>query len=189
MPWFLVDDQYPADERVLATSLAARGLWVTAGAWASAHHTDAVPAHVLEALGSTPTLEAELRTARVWRRVRGAYQFMQPGLCKIPAQETVDKQREMKNERQRRWREGRGRRDVDASTAPSTWSPSPYPYPGVDLPTDTARASPAPVENRKTPFQVRNGTRQPPPVADAIAAALHPEDHPRRGRHARKDTT
>ena len=191
MPWFLVDDQFPTDDRVLAISLAARGLWVTAGAWSSNRHRDDVPDHVLAALGSTPELEDELRTARVWRRIKGAYRFEQHGLCKIPAKETVDKQREMKTERQRRWRENHGRRDVDASTAPSTWvpTPTPTPYPAVAVATDRASPSTARAPTPK-PISSVNG-RQPPPLADVLATqaalATHDDDPPLRGRHARKD--
>lgn len=125
MPWFLVDDQFHSHPDVLATSLAARGLWVTAGSWSSARHIDVVPDHVLASFGSTPKLAAELATARVWKRVRGGYRFTQEGLCRIPARETVDKLREQKTERQRRWRERHSRRSVDASTDASTLDPDP----------------------------------------------------------------
>jgi len=159
MSWFLVDDQFPADERVLAISLAARGLWVMAGSWASTHHTDVVPAHVLASLGSTPELVTELVTARVWRKARGGYRIEQEGLCKIATQETVDNQKKMKTERQRRWRESQGRRAVDASTGPSTWDPGPDPgsNPGVH------------VVNRV------NGSNGHPPTAviDAIIKEIH----------------
>lgn len=57
-------------------SLAARGLWVTAGSWSSAHLTDgAVPDHVLGLLGGTPELAAELVAAGLWRRTRRGYVF------------------------------------------------------------------------------------------------------------------
>lgn len=112
MPWFLVDDDYPTHPGVLATSLAARGLWVTAGAWSSARLTDVVPDHVLVALGSTPKLATELVDAQAWKRVRGGYKFIQEGTCKIPSKEAVENTRKSKAERQARWRAGR--RGVDA---------------------------------------------------------------------------
>lgn len=160
MPWFLVDDQFPTHDGVMAVSLAARGLWVTAGAWLSAHHKDVVPDHVLAALGSTPELVDELCTARLWKRGRGGYRFEQHGTCKIATQETVDKQREMKNERQRRWRENQSRRDVDSSTAPSTWYPGPDPgsNPVVDVVNRTNGSS---------------GARDPTAVIDAIIKEIH----------------
>lgn len=76
MPWFRVDDGFATHPKVLATSLEARGLWVTAGSWSSAHLTDgAVPRHVLLSLGGTPTLAEELVTAGLWRRRRDGYVF------------------------------------------------------------------------------------------------------------------
>lgn len=78
MPWFPVDDGFYSHPKVLATSLAARGLWATAGSWCMdpAHLTDGViPDHVLAALGGTPELAAELVTAGLWRRSRKGYAF------------------------------------------------------------------------------------------------------------------
>lgn len=78
MPWFPVDDSFHSHPKVLATSLAARGLWATAGSWCSdtAHLTDGViPGHVLAALGGTPELAAELVAAGLWRRTRKGYAF------------------------------------------------------------------------------------------------------------------
>lgn len=76
MPWFPVDDSFHSHPKALATSLAARGLWVTAGSWSSAHLTDGVvPVHVLASLGGTPELAAELVAAGLWRRTRQGYVF------------------------------------------------------------------------------------------------------------------
>lgn len=133
MPWFLVDDDFPTDERVLAVSLAARGLWTMAGAWASRRHTDVVPAHVLASFGSTGPLVDELTAARMLKRCRRGYLIQQEGLCRIPVQETVEKERKQKTERQRRWRENRSRRLVDASTDASTLDPDPDPRSEVDV--------------------------------------------------------
>jgi hypothetical protein len=79
----------------------------------SAHPTeDAVPDHVLTALGSTPKLAAELVNARLWKRARGGYRFIQEGTCKIPSAEDVERSRKSKAQRQARWRAAR--RTVDA---------------------------------------------------------------------------
>ncbi len=78
MPWFPVDDSFHSHPKVLATSLAARGLWVTAGSWSNdhAHPTDGVISdHVLASLGGTPELAAELVAAGLWRRTRKGYVF------------------------------------------------------------------------------------------------------------------
>lgn len=78
MPWFPVDDAFHSHPKVLATSLAALGLWAKAGSWCMdpAHITDGVvPAHVLASLGGTDELAAELVTNRLWRRTRKGYVF------------------------------------------------------------------------------------------------------------------
>lgn len=76
MPWFRVDDGFHSHPKVLATSLAARGLWVTAGSWSSDHLTDGVvPDHVLASLGGTPELADELVASGLWRRRRNGYHF------------------------------------------------------------------------------------------------------------------
>lgn len=76
MTWFKVDDQFHSHPKVTATSLAARGLWVTAGSWSSAHLTDGVvPDHVLALLGGTQQQAAELVTAGLWTRTRGGHRF------------------------------------------------------------------------------------------------------------------
>jgi hypothetical protein len=76
VPWFRVDDGFASHPKTLATSLAARGLWVTAGSWSSAHLTDGVvPDHVLASLGGTPELADELVAAGLWRRVKAGWKF------------------------------------------------------------------------------------------------------------------
>ena len=120
MPWFQMDDDFPTHPGALAVSLAAKGLWATAGTWCSKRLTDVVPSHVLASFGSTSELEAELCAAGMLKRVRGGYQYVQEGLCKIPAKETVDYKRKLKSERQSRWREARRRREVDAPVDAST---------------------------------------------------------------------
>jgi hypothetical protein len=76
MPWFKVDDRFYSHPKVLATSLAARGLWVGAGAWSSDHLTGGVvPDHALVLLGGSPKLADELVAAGLWKRSKGAYRF------------------------------------------------------------------------------------------------------------------
>jgi hypothetical protein len=126
VPWFLVDDRFPTHPSVLATSLAARGLWVTAGAWSSANLTDLVPVHVLASFGSTPELEAELARAGVWKRTRGAYRFTQEGLCRIPSRERAERDTKLATGRQARWRAGKRDRAPDGGE-PQSYPPSTSP--------------------------------------------------------------
>ena len=91
MTWFRVDDVFHSHPKVAATSLAARGLWVTAGSWSSAHLTDGVvPDHVLVSLGGTPELADELCAAGLWRRTRAAHKFHDWSACNPTKKEVVD---------------------------------------------------------------------------------------------------
>jgi hypothetical protein len=76
MTWFKVDDRFYSHPKVLATSLAARGLWVSAGAWSSDQHTAGIVSdQALAMLGGTPELAAELVAAGLWKRSKGGHRF------------------------------------------------------------------------------------------------------------------
>lgn len=77
MPWFKVDDSFHSHPKVLATSPAALGLWVVAGAWSSANLTEGfVPDHALPRLiPDSEPLARELVSVGLWRRERGGYRF------------------------------------------------------------------------------------------------------------------
>jgi hypothetical protein len=125
MPWFRVDDGFHSHPKALSTSLSARGLWVTAGSWSSAHLTDgAVPDHVLVSLGGTPELAAELVAAGLWKRRKNGYQF-HDWTQKNPTKVAVENERKAAAERQRRSRDARSsRRDNDVSHGVSHTTPS-----------------------------------------------------------------
>lgn len=112
MPWFRVDDGFHSHPKVLAVSLAARGLWVTCGSWSSAHLTDGfIRDQVLASLGGSPELAEELVSEGLWRRRKGGYQFHQ-WAEKNPTKEAVKNDRENNAERQRRHRQRRQRLQV-----------------------------------------------------------------------------
>lgn len=79
--WFKVDDkfhQHSKVRKVLAEEPAALALWVVAGSWSSDNLQDGfVPDHQLQWLlpARADELAHKLVTARLWRRVRGGYQF------------------------------------------------------------------------------------------------------------------
>jgi len=112
LPWFRVDDGFHSHPKVLATSLAARGLWVSAGSWSSGHLTDGVvPDHVLAALGGTPELAAELVSAGLWKRRRNGWQFHQWD-AKNPTKVDVEKERRKGARRQALFRNGELRQAI-----------------------------------------------------------------------------
>ena len=109
---FIVDDRFHSDPRVLATSLAARGLWVSVGAWSSDHgKSGAVPDHVLAALGSTPELRDELVATGLVRRIRRGVLIADWELLNETAEKAAQREadagrkRDQANERQRRRRD------------------------------------------------------------------------------------
>lgn len=77
MTWFKVDDSFHSHPKVLASTPAALGLWVVAGAWSSANLTEGyVPDHALPRLLPDPEpLARELVANGLWRRERGGYRF------------------------------------------------------------------------------------------------------------------
>lgn len=67
MAWFKVDDQLPVHPKWLVTPQAARGLWITAGAWSAAHQRDGhVPSAALPALGAKRREADALVRAGLW---------------------------------------------------------------------------------------------------------------------------
>lgn len=110
MTWFLVDDGFHSHSKarkVAAKCPAALGLWVLAGSWCSEKLTDGfIPDDDLPwILPGAVELAAELVAARLWRRVKGGYQFHDFGdVNKSRAQVMAD--REAAKERMRRLRSG-----------------------------------------------------------------------------------
>jgi hypothetical protein len=105
MTWFKVDDQYWSHPKVMFISLAARGLWTTAGAYSAQHLTDGlIPANVLHTITpGTPVaverLAHELVTTGLWEVVPGIgwrfhdWEDHQPTRAQVEARRTAEKQK------------------------------------------------------------------------------------------------
>lgn len=126
MPWFRVDDGFHSHPKTLSTSLSARGLWVTAGSWSSAHLTNGVVRpQDLASLGGTPELAAELVSAGLWEKRRGGGWKFHQWSPRNPTREAVEKDRADAAERQRRSREAKSsRRDSRRDNSVSHRTPS-----------------------------------------------------------------
>ncbi|OXM69662.1 hypothetical protein [Amycolatopsis vastitatis] len=109
MPWFKVDDKFHSHNKirkVLADEPAALALWVVAGSWSSDNTTDGViPDHQLPWLFpvGADELARKLVAARLWRRVRGGYEFHEwlsdsDGTKRNPSREEVENERRKKAE-------------------------------------------------------------------------------------------
>lgn len=115
MPWFKVDDSFHSHPKVWACSPGALGLWVVAGAWASANLKDGfVPDHAIpRLLPGAQELANELVTAGLWRRSKGGYQF-HDWHDYNPTAEDVQADRKAARERMRKLR---SKRRVDSESA------------------------------------------------------------------------
>lgn len=109
MTWFKVDDKFHSHSKVrkiLADEPAALALWVVAGSWSADNTTDGVvPDHQLPWLFPTggDELARKLVNARLWRRVRGGYEFHEwdadaDGTRRNPTREEVEEVRRKKAE-------------------------------------------------------------------------------------------
>lgn len=98
---FTVDDKFHSHAKIKAISLAARGLWVSAGSWSSDHRRGGVvPDHVLADLGSTPELEGELLRVGLWHRIKRGIRFHEWERWNDTAEKAA--QREAEAERKKR---------------------------------------------------------------------------------------
>ena len=110
MTWFKVDDKFWSHPKVLDVSLAARGLWTTAGTYCAAHLTDgAIEARLLHRItpGSTAQVDrlaAELVYAGLWCPTDTGWAF-HDWCDHQPTRSTVDAKRQATADRVRRWRE------------------------------------------------------------------------------------
>lgn len=107
MTWFKVDDKLHSHNKirkVLAEDPAALALWTVAGSWSSDNLSDGfVPDHQLPWLlpSGAEKLAQTLVAARLWRRVRGGYQFHEwtadgDGTKRNPSKEEVEAERKRK---------------------------------------------------------------------------------------------
>jgi hypothetical protein len=149
MPWFRVDDGFHSHPKTLSTSLSARGLWVTAGSWSSAHLTNGVVRpQDLASLGGSSELAAELVASGLWEKRRGGGWKFHEWESKNPTKEAVENERKAAAERQRRSRQAHSsRRDSRGDNGVSHTTPSRRdgtPKNGVPVPSRVAagRASP-----------------------------------------------
>lgn len=109
MTWFKVDDKlhsHSKTRKVLAEAPAALALWVVAGSWSSDNLTDGlIPDHQLPWLipVGAEDMARQLVAARLWKRVKGGYQFHQwaadgDGTKRNPLRAEVEAERQKKAE-------------------------------------------------------------------------------------------
>jgi len=114
LPWFRVDDSAHKNSKirkVAAKAPAALALWTIAGSWSMDQPTgglitdDDLP----WLIPGAEELATELVAARLWRRVKGGYQFHDWTDCNQSAEQVIA-EREAAKERMRRIRSGEQRK-------------------------------------------------------------------------------
>lgn len=106
---FQVDPDFYDHPKVLSMSDAAFALWTRAGSYCVAKHTDGFVADdVLSLFSETQRAAApELVQRRLWRRIRGGYQFHQYGernltRARVEADREYDRERKQRQRKQAR---------------------------------------------------------------------------------------
>ena len=166
MPWFKVDDGFYDHPKVLELDMAARGLWVMAGAYCARHLTDGViTGRQIKVIGGTQKQAEKLVAAGLWsaddappsarRYAFNDWREFQPTRDDVLSKRREDAERKrlargIKRDKQQKRKNVRA--DVQAdSEAPST-------LPGLRAPSalpDPTR--PDPTQNRVTVSQPSNG--------------------------------
>lgn len=146
MPWFKVDDHFHSHRKIAGAglSMAARGLWVTAGSWSADQLTDGfVPQPMLRQWGATRRQARELVDARLWQEVDGGYQFHQWAEHQPPA-EQIRRRRDAERTRKRRTRSSSRPSGVPPGQhAPAVRARDPQPDPDPDPDPTTTTTSPS----------------------------------------------
>jgi len=137
MVWFKVDDKLHSNtkiRKVLADEPAALALWTVAGSWSSDELTDGfIPDSQLPWLfpADAEQLAQRLVNARLWRRVRGGYQFHEwekdgDGTKRNPSKKEVEEDRRKKAEAGRKggFISGRSRSKKQAPASANAAAPA-----------------------------------------------------------------
>jgi hypothetical protein len=188
MPWFNVDDAIPDMPEVMRIPrryrLAAMGLWSLAGGWVSRHLTGGfVPDEVIQQLGGTPTLKAQLIACGLWDEAPGGVAYTARG-CRVPRPEDVQKQRADTADRVRKHRakqrkppNQRKQEDVTALqgepvTACHGIHTSPFQANSVGLESTQGYASNAPARTDDATFELATSERGLSPPVNVGASRL-----------------
>jgi hypothetical protein len=142
MTWARVDDRFFSHPKVVGTSLAARGLWITALSWSSSMETDGrIPASVLQVFSpyDPDPLTNELVARGLWERTEDGFR-VHDFLDWNPSRETLTARRQAVVARVRDYRERKRTsnaltphgRDESVTPPPSRPVPSPPDLPSED---------------------------------------------------------
>lgn len=167
-----MDDSIYDDPAVARAGTAAFGLYSRCGVYVARHLLDGfVPSEVAAQYG-TPEWTSRLLAAGLWETVPGGH-FMPRYLVDNPSKEKVLAERKAKAERQQRWLNNKrsassGKRRVSRRSSRQSDNAS------RDGPEDAALPTSLTGSKGRARANGAAHASMPPPVAEAIAAALNP---------------
>lgn len=190
MPWFKVDDRLHSHPKCMACSMAARGLWLTAGSWCAGNsHDGIVTRHAVRQLGGTTRQAEELVDAGLWEPYETGWRFHDWHHYQ-PTTEQVEADRAAARERQRKARErAASRRDstvthADVTAASRSPRPDPTRPPSIDHPSglrpvaaahDTPIGAAVDLEHHPRPRLDPDKRQELLTEARALRSTLHPD--------------
>lgn len=162
MTWFRVDDGWWAHPKVVRLSMAARGLWATAGSWCAQQLTDGrVPAEMLKVFGGRRRQADELVSAGLWTaefcsaNVRLLAWKFRDWTDFQPARDEVLSRKRSESERKRAQR-AKQKRGVSSNVPP-----------GLPCDNDDHARTPRPDPTRPDPINNTYGVPAEPPSASS----------------------
>ena len=171
MGWFKTTDTLMTDAKVMMMPLNERGMalgtWIACGTWSNQHLTDGkIPAGIVESFVGTLDGAETLVTARMWKRIRGGFQFNKWDKYQF-SREQVETKRDEDRARKQEWRDRKKKKpQVKHEDVPdlSQWD---------TVGTNAASALTRPDPSRPVPILLRRNslTRADPPM---IAPRLTP---------------
>ncbi|MCT6836473.1 MAG: hypothetical protein M3036_02310 [Bifidobacteriales bacterium] len=171
MVWFKVDDRLPLNRKMAGVSIAAVGLWVEAGAWASASQTDGqVLKRLLRVLhpDASEKLAGELVAAGLWED-QGDHWQIHDFLDYNPPREEVEAKKARRSragklggiksgKSRRSKREANAEANAEAKHEAKT-NPVPVPVPYISTNVDISPKPPSGVESDER--QIREPSSEP----------------------------
>jgi hypothetical protein len=172
VPRFQMDDSLYDDPAVIRAGTAAFGLYSRCGDYVARQLLDGFVPSEIAAQWGTPEWIRKLTDAGLWKTVPGGH-FMPRYLVDNPSRDKVLAVRKAKAERQQRWLEKK-RNPSSKQRRVSRRSSRRSEDASIDGPEDAALPTSLTGSKGRARDNGARAARTPPPVAQAIAAALNP---------------
>lgn len=162
MTWFKVDDGFYSHEKVLTIPRAVRaeaiGTWTLCGTWSADKDRDGyVPTHMIEELGATLAGASALVDAKLWRRQRTGFVFVnwkefQPTREEKAAKRLAESQRKAEYRARKAQENAAVSGNVPAGQNRDDVSPVPDPYPTRPVPVPDPNTEREGADAPRSPF-------------------------------------